>query len=76
MSQSTDTVTAEYTVSGMTCDHCATSVREEISRIPGVRHVDVDLPSGRVSVTSKAPLPTEDVRSAVDEAGYDLVTGS
>lgn len=66
--------TATYTVTGMTCGHCAASVREEIATIAGVRQVDVDVASGRVTVTSDAPLDTDDVRSAVDEAGYELVT--
>jgi len=72
MSQSTDTVTT-YTVTGMTCGHCAASVREEIETIAGVRAVDVDVASGRVTVTSDAPLSAGDVRAAVDEAGYQLV---
>ena len=39
-----------YTVSGMTCEHCAASVKEEISAIPGVESVTVDLESGSVAV--------------------------
>jgi copper ion binding protein len=64
---------ATYTVEGMTCGHCATSVREEVSELEGVRTVDVDVESGRVTVTSEAPLPTGAVAAAVTEAGYRLV---
>ncbi len=64
--------TASYTVTGMTCDHCAASVREEISEIAGVASVDVDLASGAVTVTSTQPLADADVRAAVEEAGYAL----
>ncbi|MQA98477.1 MAG: copper ion binding protein [Streptosporangiales bacterium] len=64
---------SEYTVSGMTCGHCVSSVSEEVGEIAGVREVDVDLASGKVTVTSEAPLSTEDVRAAVTEAGYQLV---
>ena len=62
-----------YTVEGMTCGHCATSVREEVSELEGVRSVDVDVESGRVTVTSDTPLPTDAVAAAVTEAGYRLV---
>lgn len=63
-----------YTVTGMTCEHCAASVTEEITEIAGVRKVEVDLVSGLVTVDSDAPLATEDVRAAVVEAGsYELV---
>jgi copper chaperone len=62
-----------YTVSGMTCGHCASSVREEIGRLDGVRSVEVDVQSGRVTVTSDRPLAEDEVRGAVTEAGYQLV---
>jgi len=65
--------TAEYTVSGMTCGHCVGSVEEEIGNIAGVTAVDVELASGRVVVTSDAPVSAADVVAAVDEAGYTVV---
>jgi len=64
--------TGSYTAAGMTCEHCAASIREEVGTIAGVRRVDVDVPSGRVTVTSDGALSTEDVRLAVKEAGYVL----
>ena len=64
--------TSSYLVTGMTCGHCVASVTEEVSSIPGVLSVDVDLPSGRVEVTSESPLDESQVRSAVEGAGYQL----
>ncbi|MET7804036.1 cation transporter [Micromonospora chersina] len=66
-------VTTTYQVQGMTCGHCVNSVSTEVSTLPGVTDVQVDLASGRVTVTSESPLDTDTVRAAVDEAGYDLV---
>jgi copper ion binding protein len=65
-------VTSTYTVTGMTCAHCVKAVTSEISELPGVDDVQVDLASGAVTVTSDAPLPVDAVRTAVDEAGYEL----
>jgi copper ion binding protein len=62
-----------YSVEGMTCGHCASSVREEVSELAGVRQVDVDVETGRVTVTSDAPLAGDAVAAAVTEAGYRLV---
>jgi copper chaperone len=65
-----------YLVSGMTCDHCVTAVRDEITRLPGVVSVDVDLVPRAVStvvVDSDGPLAESLVREAVSEAGYELV---
>jgi copper chaperone CopZ len=67
--------TTEYTVRGMTCGHCVSAVTEEISKIPGVGAVQVDLASGRVTVDAEGDLPSAAVAGAVDEAGYELVTG-
>ncbi len=64
--------TATYTVTGMTCGHCVSAVTEEVTQVPGVTAVDVDLASGRLTVTSDAPVDDDAVRAAVDEAGYEL----
>lgn len=65
-------VTTTYQVTGMTCGHCVSAVTAELTALPGVRQVEVDLPTGAVTVTSDAPLPPGDVAAAVDEAGYAL----
>ncbi|MFC6152937.1 heavy-metal-associated domain-containing protein [Nocardioides yefusunii] len=64
---------ATYTVTGMTCGHCASSVTEEIGEISGVTAVDVVVETGQVTVTSEAPVAREDVVAAVTEAGYVVV---
>ena len=64
--------TATYTVTGMTCGHCVNSVTEEVSQIPGVTGVDVDLASGGLTVTSEQPVDEAAVRTAVEEAGYEV----
>ncbi|WP_353807985.1 heavy-metal-associated domain-containing protein [Agromyces sp. SYSU T00194] len=71
--------TAEFLVEGMTCSHCVASVTEELSEISGVEQVAVDLhPDGasRVIVSSAQPLAAQDVRAAVEDAGYRLATVS
>ena len=67
--------TATYTVSGMTCDHCVNSVSSELGKLPGVNNVQVDLATGTVTVDSQEPLEQAAVAAAVDEAGYQVVTG-
>jgi copper chaperone len=62
-----------YRVQGMTCGHCASAVTEEITRIDGVRQVDVDVAGGSVVVTSEQPVDRDAVAAAVTEAGYQLV---
>jgi copper chaperone CopZ len=63
------TNTHEYSVSGMTCNHCVMSVREEVAEVARVQEVDVDLASGRMTVTAEA-IDDASVIAAVEEAGY------
>jgi copper ion binding protein len=66
--------TSTFQVAGMTCGHCVSSVQSEVSSIDGVTDVDVDLATGRLTVTSDMPVDPDAVRSAVEEAGYEVVT--
>jgi len=59
-----------YTVTGMTCDHCVLSVREEVAEIAGVTDIDVDLASGHLTVGGD--ISDESVKAAVAEAGYEV----
>ena len=61
-----------FQVTGMTCDHCQHAVTEEISRIPGIHGITVDLATGSVTVTATQPVDRADVTHAVGEAGYTL----
>jgi copper chaperone len=65
-------MTTTFSVAGMTCEHCVRSVTEEVSEVPGVESVAVDLASGRVVVEGDGVDPNA-IAAAVDEAGYSLV---
>ena len=67
--------TTTYSVAGMTCGHCSSAVTEELTKLPGVQQVSIDLVAGGTSavhVTSESALNESQVRDAVDEAGYEL----
>ena len=68
------TTTSTYRVEGMTCGHCVSAVTQEISALPGVYDVDVDLATGQVTVSSDREMPHEEISAAVDEAGYRLAS--
>ena len=63
-----DTVT--YRVPGLTCEHCRIAVAEELSAVPGVECVEVDLDAKLVNVNG-APLDDAALREAIDQAGYE-----
>jgi copper chaperone CopZ len=63
-------MTTTYSVPGISCGHCPTAITGEVSRHPGVSAVAVDLDAKRVTVTGA----TDDsaIRTAIDDAGYDI----
>ena len=60
-------------VSGMTCGHCVSAVAMELSLLPSVTEVEVNLESGQVTITSDAELELGQLAAAIDEAGYEHV---
>jgi copper chaperone len=68
--------TATYTVKGMTCGHCVSSVKEEVGEVPGVTGVEVDLASGLLTVGSEGPIDEAKIVAAVKGAGYEVADPS
>jgi copper chaperone CopZ len=62
-------MTSVYSVPGMTCQHCVNSVTTEVSAVPGVESVHVDLDAKTVTVVGGDDAA---VRAAIDEAGYEI----
>jgi copper chaperone CopZ len=65
--------TRTYTVAGMTCSHCVLSVHEEVTEVAGVTAADVDLASGRLTVTGEG-FRDDAIAGAVADAGYEIVS--
>ncbi|WP_219413336.1 heavy-metal-associated domain-containing protein [Pseudonocardia nigra] len=62
----------EVTVSGMSCEHCARSVTEEIREISGVSAVEIELATGAVAVLADRAVQPAEIAAAIGPAGYDL----
>lgn len=65
--------TRSYTVDGMTCGHCSKTVIEQVLQVEGVKGADVDLDAKRLTVAGES-FEDSAIQSAVDEAGYTLVS--
>ena len=62
-----------YSVPGVSCQHCVGAVTEEVEQVPGVESVVVDLDSKRVKVKGTS-IDDAAVRAAIDDAGYDIAS--
>lgn len=67
----TSTAIRTYTVIGMSCGHCVTSVEEEVAQVARVEAVEVDLNTGRLEIRG-GDFSDEQIQAAIEEAGYQL----
>ena len=58
---------------GMHCDHCRQSVMSELNKIEGVA-AKVDLKKNRAVVSYDRPVKEEDLRRAVERAGFKVIS--
>jgi len=64
------TETTTYSVPAIHCEHCATSIREEVFEVEGVEQVDVDVETKVVTIHGR-DLDDSALRGAIVEAGYE-----
>jgi copper chaperone CopZ len=63
-----------FKVEDMTCGGCAASVKQAVSRVPGVSGVDADPSSKNVVVNASADVSRETIVAAINGAGYTDIT--
>jgi len=67
-------ITTLFSVEGMACEHCVRAITQAVEAQPGVSSVKVDLSAKAVTVQhDPSVLPTEALRAAIEEAGYEVV---
>ena len=60
-------------VKGMTCHHCAMSVTKALTRLEGIRDVQVDLEKGEVRFENPNAVAPGRIQKTVEEAGYQVI---
>ncbi|MGH3762022.1 heavy-metal-associated domain-containing protein [Actinophytocola sp.] len=63
-----------FSVAGMTCEHCAASITEELSELDNVTDVSVNLATGNVTIASADELSHPQVEAALAQAGHRLAS--
>ena len=66
--------TRTYSVPGISCGHCKAAIEGELAPLDGVESARVDIDAKTVIVIGE--ITEVDVRSAVDEAGYEVASVS
>ena len=61
----------DFAVSGMTCDHCATSLEAALVKMHGVRNATVSYAKRHASVATDAGIAADTVIQTIRAKGYD-----
>ena len=60
-------------IEGMSCGHCVKHVKDALSELSGVTNVDVNLETKTALLDAASDINDEDIKFAVEDAGYDVV---
>lgn len=60
----------EFSVGGMSCGHCKSSVERALTALEGVKRAEADLDGAKVKVKAAAGVSLELLKAAVRGAGY------
>lgn len=66
------TIKQSFYVEGMTCAHCCVRIKEELSKIEGIKTVKADLKTGEVLVSCKKELDFDCINKKLKELGYKI----
>lgn len=60
-------------IEGMSCGHCVKHVKDALRELSGVTNVDVNLETKTALLDAASDINDEDIKFAVEDAGYDVV---
>ena len=63
----------QFRVPEMSCQHCVNAISKEVSALPGVKQVQINLADKSVRVEHDGKLQSSELIKAINEAGYDEV---
>ena len=69
-----DKLKKEILIEGMSCGHCTSHVKETLSGLDGVAHVEVILDDKRAIIEVAVTVEDETIIAAIDDAGYEVVS--
>ena len=63
--------TLAFQITGMTCDHCATTLQQALGQVSGVRSADVSYSERHASVVFEAGVQADTLIQAIQAKGYE-----
>ena len=59
-------------IKGMSCQHCVMAVTKALTKLEGLKNVQVSLANGEATFEEEKPVAANLIREAVEKAGYDV----
>ena len=69
-----DTMEKKINIEGMMCQHCVAHVEKALTALGGVSSAKADLEGKCATVTLAAPVSDQELKDAVTQAGYEVVS--
>jgi copper chaperone CopZ len=66
-------ITKVIKIGGMSCSHCVAAVEKALSSIPGVS-ATVDLDAGTATVVATREVSDGELRKAIEEEDYEVIS--
>jgi len=67
--------TIVLTVPGISCEHCERTIREALTPVKGIHHLDVNIMAKQVRVTyDEAQVATEKLKEILQQEGYPVAS--
>ena len=66
-------MTKKVYIEGMSCGHCVKHVEEALKELAGVNSVKVSLEGKVADLELSQDVSDEDIKAAIDDAGYEVV---
>uniref|UniRef100_UPI00402A7690 heavy metal translocating P-type ATPase n=1 Tax=Turicimonas muris TaxID=1796652 RepID=UPI00402A7690 len=64
--------TKKVVIEGMMCSHCSSAVEKGLSKLPGVKNVEVDLKDKLAVLRYREVLSDETIKATVEKLGYSV----
>ena len=65
-----------YRVPDVSCEHCVRAITDELTKLPGVERVGVDLKTKLVTVRHDDSVSDARLREGIADAGYDVASAA
>lgn len=65
-------VEKQYRVPEISCEHCVRAITNELTSVPGIEVVNIDIPSKLVTVRHADDVTDEQIVATIAEAGYEV----